>query len=212
MSFGKVKLGYDATDADTLAASDIIGATILNASIAVTATNLDIRDLTHVSDSVKIGDGVDLLAISASGAALVEAVNLDIRDLTAVSDSVQAWAFDGTGNAITSSSSALDVNLQSSDIALTVSDLANTAIESTAKSVTSTTGVILASQLANRKFFLYQNLGLSFVYIGKSGVTTSNGFRMGSQSEIMLRLGPALSLHAVGLTVGGVDTRVMELS
>jgi hypothetical protein len=40
---------------------------ISNASIAVTASDLDIRDLTHVSDSVKIGDGTDFLAINGDG-------------------------------------------------------------------------------------------------------------------------------------------------
>jgi hypothetical protein len=40
---------------------------------AVTATDLDIRDLTHVGsqDSVRIGDGTDLLLITAAGEALV---------------------------------------------------------------------------------------------------------------------------------------------
>lgn len=33
----------------------------------VTATNLDIRDLTHVSDSVKVGDGTDFIAVNADG-------------------------------------------------------------------------------------------------------------------------------------------------
>lgn len=33
----------------------------------VAANNLDIRDLTHVSDSVKIGDGTDFLAVNADG-------------------------------------------------------------------------------------------------------------------------------------------------
>lgn len=36
-------------------------------SITVDATDLDIRDLTHVSDSVKIGDGTDFLAINTDG-------------------------------------------------------------------------------------------------------------------------------------------------
>jgi len=46
-----------------------LGATTLAAleTITVTATDLDIRDLTHVSDSVKIGDGTDFLAINADG-------------------------------------------------------------------------------------------------------------------------------------------------
>lgn len=33
----------------------------------VSATDLDIRDLTHVSDSIKIGDGTDFLAVNADG-------------------------------------------------------------------------------------------------------------------------------------------------
>jgi len=36
-------------------------------ALSVSATDLDIRDLTHASDSVKIGDGTDFLAINADG-------------------------------------------------------------------------------------------------------------------------------------------------
>lgn len=36
-------------------------------NVVATATNLDIRDLTHVSDSVSVGDGTDLLAINTDG-------------------------------------------------------------------------------------------------------------------------------------------------
>lgn len=67
-----------ALDAGTLAALESItvqngaGAAAVNIqdggnSITVDANNLDIRDLTHVSDSVKIGDGTDFLAINADG-------------------------------------------------------------------------------------------------------------------------------------------------
>lgn len=72
----------------------------------VTATDLDIRDLTHVSDSVKVGDGTDFLAIAAdgsiavtdngttlsiddgAGSITVDAVDLDIRDLANATDHV----------------------------------------------------------------------------------------------------------------------------
>lgn len=65
-------------DATTLAALESItvengaGAAAVNIqdggnSITVDATDLDIRDLTHVSDSVKIGDGTDFLAINSDG-------------------------------------------------------------------------------------------------------------------------------------------------
>ena len=36
-------------------------------SLTVDATDLDIRDLTHVSDSTKIGDGTDFLAVNSDG-------------------------------------------------------------------------------------------------------------------------------------------------
>lgn len=61
-------------------------------TVTVSATDLDIRDLTHVSDSVKIGDGTDFLAVNADGSinAVVTATDLDIRDLSSVTDSVTA--------------------------------------------------------------------------------------------------------------------------
>lgn len=69
----------------------------------VSATNLDIRDLSAAQDSVAISDGTDSLAINADGSinitdnggsitvdgsVTVSATDLDIRDLTSVSDSV----------------------------------------------------------------------------------------------------------------------------
>jgi len=63
----------------------------INGSVTVSATALDIRSLTHVSDSVKIGDGVDFLAVAADGSIAVtdnggsltvDATALDIRPLT----------------------------------------------------------------------------------------------------------------------------------
>lgn len=65
-------------DAATLAALESItvqngaGAAAVNIqdggnSITVDATDLDIRDLTHVSDSIKIGDGTDFLAVNTDG-------------------------------------------------------------------------------------------------------------------------------------------------
>jgi len=55
-------------------------------STTVTATNLDIRDLTHVSDSVKIGDGTDIADVIDSGTYA----------------GIGAYILDGSGNPITS--------------------------------------------------------------------------------------------------------------
>lgn len=46
-------------------------------SLTVDAVNLDIRDLTHVSDSVKVGDGTDFLAVNTDGS-----INVVIADST----------------------------------------------------------------------------------------------------------------------------------
>lgn len=85
----------------------------VDGSVTVTATDLDIRDLTHITDSVKIGDGTDFIAINADGSinitdnggnisiddggniitvdgtVIVTATDLDIRDLTLATDAVR---------------------------------------------------------------------------------------------------------------------------
>jgi len=121
---------FDTTSATTRSDTDSIGAVlydavndrlgVINASqelevhdtdvlaqlvsgVTVSATDLDIRDLTHVSDSVKIGDGTDFLAIAADGSIAitdnggsltVDASDLDIRDLAHTQDSIRLG--DGT--------------------------------------------------------------------------------------------------------------------
>lgn len=49
-------------------------------ALHVSATNLDIRDLTHVSDSVKIGDGTDFLAVNADGSINVNGTDVYDED------------------------------------------------------------------------------------------------------------------------------------
>jgi hypothetical protein len=93
------------------------GSITVDGSVTVTATNLDIRDLSSSQDNVAISDGTDTLAVNADGSinvafaagaevkitdgtddlavnadgsinSVVTATNLDIRDLTSASDSV----------------------------------------------------------------------------------------------------------------------------
>lgn len=88
----------------------------VDGAVTVSATDLDIRDLTHVSDSVKVGDGTDFLAVAADGSiavtdnggsltvdgtiavssvggtVTVAATDLDIRDLTLAQDAVKVSA------------------------------------------------------------------------------------------------------------------------
>jgi hypothetical protein len=65
-------------------------------TVPVSATNLDIRDLSASQDNVAISDGTDTLAINGDGSinATVTATDLDIRDLSHTQDSVKVG--DGT--------------------------------------------------------------------------------------------------------------------
>lgn len=128
---GKNKLNFDATDVDTIAASDSVGA-YLRASDGTLLTHTDVGgkkaldvsiangvnvevDLSHVDDSVKIGDGTDFLEVNADGSinAVVSATNLDIRDLAFATDSVTAhqggsWTVD-IGNTVTVQATDFDI-------------------------------------------------------------------------------------------------------
>ena len=81
----------------TVNADGSINITDNSGSLTVDAVDLDIRDLSHSQDSVKVGDGSDFLAINADGSVnitdnggslTVDAVNLDIRDLAFATDKV----------------------------------------------------------------------------------------------------------------------------
>jgi hypothetical protein len=142
----KHKLVFDTADAQSIAASDKVGAfvtaadgtlitatgtsldaNITNASIAVTATDLDIRNLVFATDKVDVSGSevsLDAATLAALETITVVATDLDIRDLDAATDSVQSNTHDGAGTAITSTSGALDVNIKSSDITIDV-DITN---------------------------------------------------------------------------------------
>jgi hypothetical protein len=128
----KDKLVFDTTDAGTIADSDSVGAylrssdgTLLTHSTVSGKEALDVHvvdginvevDLSHVDDSVKIGDGTDFLAINNDGSinAVVSATDLDIRDLAFATDSVTAhqggtWTIDSITNAVTVTATNLDI-------------------------------------------------------------------------------------------------------
>jgi hypothetical protein len=107
----KDKLGFDVTDASTILDSDSVGSFVRagddgtlighvsdalkvnfsNTSLAVTATDLDIRDLVFATDKVDVS-GSEVSLDSATLAALenitVSATDLDIRDLAFATDKV----------------------------------------------------------------------------------------------------------------------------
>lgn len=104
--FGVVCMGKDATGesiiipiplpiTDNGGSITVDGTVAISGSVTVTATNLDIRDLTHASDSVKVGDGTDFLAINTDGSINVKAAEVSGK----VSD-YKTTATVGVGSAI----------------------------------------------------------------------------------------------------------------
>jgi hypothetical protein len=189
---------------------------ISNTSIAVSATDLDIRDLAFATDKVDVsGSSVSIsgtVAVTQSTSPwVVSATDLDIRDLSAATDSVSSWLKDGAGNSINSTSGAINTFITNSNFS--VDDTANTNSAFSAVSIGTTAGGVdlVASDLAARKHLFVYNNGSKSIYLGKSGVTISTGFPIDPGSYIGLRAGAAQNLFAIAQS-GSQDVRVMELS
>ena len=230
------RLQYDPT---TPASGSIVGAYILDADgneinaanpLEVNlagVTDLDIRDLTHVSDSVKVGDGTDFLAIAADGSiavtdnggsltvdgtVTVTATQLDIDDLNATDDAVAAWLSDGSGNAIGSTAGALDVNIASGFVDADDS-LANTAINAAAVAVSTSLIDVVASPLSGRKWIALSNEGNKSVFIGTTADTAATGFPLHPGMQSVWRIGATPALKIIGETgASSEDVRYLELS
>jgi hypothetical protein len=88
--------------------SDALKVNLSNASIAVTATDLDIRDLDAAQDNVAISDGTDVLAIEADGSINVNATigGTHAEDAAHVSGDIGMFALairnDGAATSLTS--------------------------------------------------------------------------------------------------------------
>jgi hypothetical protein len=97
------------------------GSITVDGAVTVSATDLDIRDLSAAQDNVAISDGTDTLDINADGSInaviadgggsiTVDAVDLDIRDLTHASDSVKVG--DGTEFLAVNTDGSINVRVQ----------------------------------------------------------------------------------------------------
>jgi len=84
-----------------------------------------------------------------------------------------------------------------------------------AKTVTSTAAEIFAgaSRLSGRHAMVITNVGADIVYIGASGVTTSNGFPLFPQDTLRIEFDPTSSVAVFARTGGpNVEVRVVELA
>jgi hypothetical protein len=202
------------TGAGALTSTNVGGKEALDVNMV---NEIDIRDLAYTQDSVTSHQGGSwtvaatqsgswTVAATQSGTWTVEqggtwtvtatATDLDIRDLVAASDSVSAYTKDGSGNAINSTSNALNTYITNS--ALNVKDAAE-AISHARVQVTTTSGLLIAA-LSNRRRMVVQNLGNKPVYVGASGVTSSGatqGIKINVGASFEFPLGAGAALHAV---------------
>lgn len=177
---------------------------IANTSIEVTATDLDIRDLSASSDNIAISDGTDTLAIETDGSINVNANfsgPIKFRNnASAVVDVEEDTAplpvkLQGLGGDITVTAGDLNVQLSSQGVnfdsvrigdasntagitangELKVSDKADSSLKASAQSVTSTASQIAATALAERKKVRLQNRSRKdSIYIGGDALVTAS--------------------------------------
>lgn len=181
-------------------------------SFAVTATDLDIRDLDSSQDSVEIAtaagqaldiDGSGYLTVNVNGTVAVSATDLDIRDLTHVSDSIKIG--DGT--------EFLAINADGSINTNAAEDAYDTWQTSTVTAVATAGGAeIAATPLANRLRMVIQNLGSQDVFLGEDNtVTTSTGLKLPKGSSMDMKYGATANIFAI-TAAGTADLRIAEYS
>lgn len=156
---------------------------LINASIEVTATDLDIRGITAVSDSIqsRLHDGAGT-ALTSTLVGADQALDVNVvasEDLT-VNDAALA-------------------NTAIATVALSLA-VANTAQD------------VVAAPLANRKYLYIKNMSNQEMYIGASGVTAANGFPLSPSAIAELRIGAAVDIEFVGRTGTTPTIRTMQLS
>lgn len=160
----------------TVASDEGLDVYLLNTSIVVSATDLDIRDLTSATDSVEIKtaagqalaiDGSGYITANINGSVTVSATDLDIRDLVYTSDSVTAhqggtWSnqiTDGVDTLAINADGSINVNLTDDSIADDEADAGNPLkVGSKAYNQASVWGTVDANDRANLASDLYRRV------------------------------------------------------
>lgn len=179
-------------------------------SFAVTATDLDIRDLDSSQDSVEIAtaagqalsiDGSGFLTVNVNGTVTVDATDFDIRDLTHVSDSIKIG--DGTDFLAVNADGSINTN---------AAEDAYDTWQTSTLSASSTAAEIAATPLSSRLRMVIQNLGSQDVFLGEDNtVTTSTGLKLPKGSSMDMKYGETANIFAITAS-GSADLRIAEYS
>ena len=153
-----------------------------------------LTNITHDEDAAhSSGDkGVMSLAVRNDTLAALAGTDGDYAPLQVNADGALYVAISGTGDD---------------------SALANTSIANAANTLgaANTAEDVVASPLSNRKYLFIYNEGNRKVYLGATGVTSSNGFPLSPGSAIEMRCGASVDIEWVGPNTSQ-EIRTLELS
>ena len=183
--------------------------TNVNGTITVTATDLDIRDLTSASDSVEIKtaagqaltiDGSGFITANVNGTVTVTATDLDIRDLTSASDSVEIKTAAGQALTIESDGS---INANTIEKALDTWQVSQ-------QTVTNVAAELAATPLANRVRMIIQNIGNLDLFLAPTNSVSTSDLKLPKGTSFEFPYGATADVWAISTAAGGTDVRVAE--
>jgi hypothetical protein len=209
---------------------DGLDVNVINASLEVTATNLDIRDLSHTQDNVAIAQGGNTLVVNADGSINVNA-DIDIvngsdkaEDSAHASGDIGTYVLAVRQDALAPSTSAdgdyasFKVNAdgalwveQASPVEIIAPSYTNWLVSQ--NTIDTTAELVVAADLTNRRKILIQNVTNNrTVFLGNSNaVTSANGIRLSAGSTIELELAAGVDIYAIANN-NGADLRVAEIA
>ena len=192
---------------------------------------------------VRIGDGIDQLAVNADGSINVNSTDqgpIKFRNSSSVITDVQEDTaplpvkLQGLGGDINVTAGDLNVQLNhtganfdsvrlgdgtqlaaiTTNSDLQVVDRADTSIQvSQVSAPFAAPANLLASNLSERKHIFIQNASDNEdLEIGQTGFTKGQGFIIPCGNTLDMRVGPNVTIQAVGSGTATVDTRVLELA
>lgn len=186
----------------------------INGTVTVDAVNLDIRDLTHASDSIQIGNGTTFLDIETDGSINVNiASDADDAAMTKNPLAVGSKAYD-QASVLSALSAAGDAGFFAMDLYRRqfVNDAPTVGWSCEAIAVSTTALQLDATKQEGRTKAIIQNLGTKRIAVGPDASTTfANGLVIGKWSNLVVEIGEALDIYAIGDTgASSEDIRIAQ--
>ncbi len=171
---------------------------------------LAVRQDTLATDTSADGD-FSSFKVNAQGALYVAPVGNVADDAADVGNPVKVGSRAETG-ALTAVADGDRADLLSDGFRrIYVNSGANVGIEETAVSVGTSATALPGTALTGRRFIEVQNLANAPIFLGGSGVTTSNGIRIAAGASRSGEVGDDVGLFAIK-AAGTADVRVLELA